>query len=458
MISPYTKAKPSAFTKFVMFFEKKRTKQGIASNQVLTLGLMMFGMMTSVFAVDIPLYYTAQNQLQTAVNAAALAGAAQLPIGEAEAEAAAAELAAMNPVVGTTITDSDLSFESRYGDEYSFIVTGTKEVPTVISRFLCAAKASGGGEEQQEQSETGGDVGGEQNFCNSMTVTAAAKAVPAARDVILVIDTSGSMDSLGNGQPFRDVKEAAHAYIDQVVALNSEAVDRIGVVTFDYSSNTAMHLTSYNDSHDFEDIKDAIDDLTLYNGSQWWNTNYYSGLKAALDEMEANGRKNATKNIIFLTDGYPNVPDGPDWNYKDCINAENNGDQYMNYANKYYRRGNRSYGDYYYNKAQQKYDYSFNCTTGYTEYMVDVTQAQADRAYDMEVTVHTIQIGPPPHKSSSLVSIRDMLNDNEWDSELLWYIANTSEGEQYEAATNDGDGITDIYETIAQDVRMRLAH
>ncbi len=434
-----------------------RAEKGFASNQVLTIGVLMFGMMTSVFAVDIPLYYTAQNQLQTSVNAAALAGAAQLPIGEAEAEAAAIEYASRNLVVGSEVTSNDLNMEPRFGEDYSFVVTAQKQVPTIMSRFLCASKAAGGGE-QEEESETGGEeVGGDQ-FCNTMTVKAGAKAVPAARDVILVIDTSGSMDNLGNGQPFKDVKEAAHAYIDQVVELNSESVDRIGVVTFDYNSDTAIGLTSYVDSDNFDDVHDAIDDLSLYNGSQWWNTNYYSGLKKALDEMQADGRKNASKSIVFLTDGYPNVPDGPDWNYKDCINAESYADQYMSYANYYYNRRHWSYGNYYYNLAQQKYDYSYDCTVGYTEHMIDVTQAQANRAQDMDVTVHTIQIGPPPSQSNSLSAIRDMLNDSGWDSELLWYIADASEGEQYEAATNDGDGITEIYETIAQDVRMRLSN
>jgi hypothetical protein len=399
------------------------------------------------------------------VNAAARAGASQLPEGESVSEEASIQYAQDNPVMGQVIDPSELNFVY---DGSTFQVSATTQVPTVMAKLLCGMSASlggGGGFDYEgeggSESGVGGDGSGVDSAsgasCDMMTVGAEAKAVPAARDVILVIDTSGSMNK-GNGQPFGDVKEAAHAYIDKVIELDSESVDRIGIVTFDFNGRVNIGLTSTYDSNGFQTVHDAIDNLDLYSGSEWWNTNYYAGLKNALNEMENRGRKNASKTIVFLTDGYPNVPDGPNWNYKTCINEYNRGQQFRSWANYYYAHGHFSYGNYYYNLSEQKYDYAYACTSGYTDHMIQVTEGQTQRALDNEVTIHTIQIGPPPEQSNSLVSIRRMLDDQYWHPELLDYMALTTDGEQYASINNDSPGrIEEIYQAIAQDVHMRLA-
>ncbi len=432
-----------------------KRQKGIGANQVLFVGVFLVGLMlSSLAAVDIPVYLAAQNQLQTAVDAAALAGAAKLPIGQVEAEIEALDYALENSVLGQEMDSSN--FEFNYNGS-AFEVSGEVEIPTLMSKLTCGLSLASGGDYWIQDGEEPSEEGAAPSTCTSMTLHARSKAIPAARDVILVIDTSGSMNNLGNGQPFNDVKDAALAYVDQVIDLDSESIDRIGVVTFDFNSTNEIELTSTYDSNNFQAVKDTIDQLDLYNGSQWWNTNYHSGLQEALDELETNGRQNASKTIVFLTDGYPNVPDGPDWYYKDCINAYSKGNTYTSYANYYYSRGYTSYGDYYSNKADEKYDYSLDCTTGYTDYMVEVTLAEADRAADMDVAVHTIQIGPPPSQSGSLSTIRAMLQNDDWDALLLDQIADITDGEQYTAETNDGDGIMAIYNAIAEDVHMRLA-
>ncbi|MBK8189938.1 MAG: VWA domain-containing protein [Vampirovibrionales bacterium] len=435
--------------------------KGIGSGQVLMIGVMLTGMMFSSLAVDLPFYFATQNQLQTAVNAAALAGASQLPDGEAQAQQAAYEYASQNPVAGRTLAESDLSY---HYDGSAFEVEARMQAPTLLSRLMCGLSGTlsqggggldGGGSGGESVGGGGeGDGSGPAVDCSSMTIAAHAKAVPAARDVVLVLDTSGSMNR-GNGYPMEDVKDAAVAYVDKVIALDSESVDRIGVVNFDFDSRIAASLTSTYDSNGYATVKSAINNLYAYSGSEWWNTNYYSGLKKALDELESHGRKNATKFVIFLTDGFPNIPDGPDWNYKDCINADDAGDNYMKQYNYYRSRGQISTANYYYTKAQQKYAYSLSCTQGYTDYMINVTQAQAQRAEGMDVTVSTIQIGPV--SDNSLSKLRKMLRQPTWEAGLLDYIADTTDGKQYAATNYDMDALREIYDTIAHDVHMRLA-
>ncbi len=399
---------------------KLASSRGFASQHLLTIGVMIIGLMVSSFAIDLPAYYATQNQLQTAVDSAALAGAASLPVGELEAEEAALEYAAMNMVAGEVLTEGDLAFSST---ATSFEVQATKQVPTIMSRLFCGMKGAFAPFDDGTSDFVNGG-------CGSMTVAAHAKAVPAARDTILVLDTSSSMKSLGYNQPFNDVKEAGNAFVEMVLALDNEAVDRIGVVSFDKYSAEEIQLTSQAESPSFSTVSDTIDDLSLWS-SGGWNTNFYTGLKTALDEMESRGRKNAGKTIVFLTDGYPNLPGG-DTSINTCIN----------YYNKRY---NRSYW-----RARAK-----SCTEDYVDNFMTLTTEQIDRAVELEVTIHTIQIGG--EYSNSRNALRTLLQDPDWDAASLDEMSSATEGEQYAAETNDGEGITAIYEAIAKNIKMKLS-
>ncbi|MEZ4575453.1 MAG: hypothetical protein R2857_11145 [Vampirovibrionales bacterium] len=70
-----------------------------------------------------------------------------------------------------------------------------QDVPTIFGKFLC------------------------QGDCLFFPVAASAKAPPAARDTMLVLDNSSSMNDLGNNRPMRDVKDAAELYVDEVEEL-----------------------------------------------------------------------------------------------------------------------------------------------------------------------------------------------------------------------------------------------
>ncbi len=386
---------------------------------LLSLGTLLSMLVVGTFSIDIPAYMCVRQQLQTATDAAALAGAVQLPVSQEDAEAAAYDMAARNIVAGETLQPDALSYSY---DASSMKVTGTYELPTITARILCGL--AGSFDDDDEQQSPGNEADFQQN-CTSMTVTTASKAVPAPRDTVLVIDTSNSMDDLGNNQPFVDVKEASKAFVDMLISMNSESVDRVAVVKFDKTSTLKIGFSS--EAPDYNAVKSQIDGLTLYSGSGW-NTNYEAGLKVALDEIQAHARPNSHKTIVFFTDGEPNLPGPGSPTISSCITKKNQGQH----------------------AAAQ------TCAQTYTNHMIAQTTAQVTRAEGMDVRIHTIQIGDAD-PGNSLATFQSLLMDNDWEAGLLDTMASTTEGDQFEAENNDGPGIMTIFQEIAKLVTVKLS-
>ena len=391
--------------------QPKRTLSSRAlkgNGAVFGVGAMIGTLTFSVLAIDLPIYFNTQNQLQTTVNSAALAAAAKLPYGEDAATETAYEYVDQNPVAGHTVSHGDVNLGFN-GNRVS--IGASTPVDTLMGKMLCALRGDFQGDDEESQT------------CDSMTVYAGAKAQPAARDTVLVIDTSSSMQSLGNMQPLNDVKSAARAFVDRVEELDNESVDHISLVSFDRYAATRRTLTD-----NYDDVRDEITDMPIYGGGGW-NTNYMAGLKNALDELEDNGRTNAEKTVIFLTDGYPNLPEvSGSWNHSisKCI--------------------------YYYNRRWR--NSAKSCAVNYTDHFVDATTGQVDRAANMDATIHTIQIGGS--YSNSLNTMRILLQDSDWDAGLLDEMAYTTDGDQYTADSYDADAILEIYNQVAQDIHLKL--
>ncbi|MGE0201366.1 MAG: VWA domain-containing protein [Candidatus Melainabacteria bacterium] len=454
---------------------KRQKQRGSAS--LLTIGLILLGLSMSVVAIDLPMYFNAQNQLQTTVNAAAIAGAYKLPQGTQEAEDAALEIAMENPVAGHTLTDSELSFDYETGANMTMIVNAQSPVPTLINKFLCSLSGSGGEGYDPNATDGNWDTSGGSagNNCNYMTVYAHAKAVPAARDTILVIDTSSSM---GVGfKPINKTKEAAKYFVDTVAALNNQngSLDRIAVVTFDQTAKTKIGLTSDKDynNNGFSTVKSTITNLSLFSGSGW-NTNYAAGMKQAVDLMESQGRPNAKKTIIFLTDGFPNLPapTGNGWSsnvgsaYSKCQNILYNSQAWNDLCYRYKRNG-RWYTNCYYlpNDWPNPITDQIMTSTGthacgqeYTDNMVNAAKTQSDRAESAGITIHTIEIYDPNEDSNSEKLLKALMIDEDWDPELLDYFADNTDGNMYSSTTANLDVLSDFYEEIAQDVKVKLAN
>lgn len=93
------------------------------------------------------------------------------------------------------------------------------------------------------------------------------------------------------------IKPAAKYFVD----LMSSEFDRIGLVTYDYSGAHVHSLTN-----DFDALKDAIDDINVYEGDNR-STNTGDGLMYAHNKIAEEGRMDSIWSMVLLTDGRANV-------------------------------------------------------------------------------------------------------------------------------------------------------
>lgn len=108
---------------------------------------------------------------------------------------------------------------------------------------------------------------------------------PKSIDSVLSIDSSGSMTS---NDPSDQRKAAAKIFIDKLFA-----GDKVGVVDFDNTARLLQSLTT-----DFTLAKAAIDAIDSSGG-----TNIGAAVRAALDELDAQGSPARGRVIVLLTDG-----------------------------------------------------------------------------------------------------------------------------------------------------------
>ncbi len=114
----------------------------------------------------------------------------------------------------------------------------------------------------------------------------------AKLDIMLVVDTSGSMDEhSGRSTKLSQAKNAINGLVD---AIDPEVVDaRWNLVDFGSSASNAREWQNENQ------IKNSVDELDANGG-----TNYQHAFVKAAAGMES-ARSEATKIVIFLTDGEP---------------------------------------------------------------------------------------------------------------------------------------------------------
>lgn len=121
-------------------------------------------------------------------------------------------------------------------------------------------------------------------------------------DLALVIDRSGSMESLGKNppEPLSSVKQAAEEF-----ALQLRRNDQGALVTFAGSATNPIDNTLTPNT---TELTDAINDIAVHaDGIQ--ETNIFDGLVRAEEELTSERHKNGSKQVIvLLTDGVPTQP------------------------------------------------------------------------------------------------------------------------------------------------------
>ena len=114
-------------------------------------------------------------------------------------------------------------------------------------------------------------------------------------DVVLVIDTSGSMNDNGK---FDNVKRAAKTLIDELLTGDNAKFDaskqiQVSVISFDTRASNPTSFTA-----NAGDATQAIDALKAEGGTNW---------EEALQKANAqnSGRTDARKYVVFFSDGAP---------------------------------------------------------------------------------------------------------------------------------------------------------
>jgi Mg-chelatase subunit ChlD len=132
-----------------------------------------------------------------------------------------------------------------------------------------------------------------------------SKACETPSDVMLLIDRSGSMSSLGvkPPEPLSTAKSAAVSFINQL-----STRDKVGVASFATNSKDPVDAAL---SPDFSLAKQAVDSINIESGNTQY-TNIYDALRVAWQELiSARAEDNSSKIIVLLTDGVANNPRDP---------------------------------------------------------------------------------------------------------------------------------------------------
>lgn len=202
---------------------------------------------------------------------------------QAQAKEAPASRAASDPVSYQAVVDPN---ESR-------MVTS----PDQIGEILTAKNVSG--------------PSGEGKFTITLSALSSASntttQITDPLDVVLVLDTSGSMafgmDGGRNPRPGKSrldaLKKAVNGFIDQTAEKNLDLSDdkkiQIGLVTYASEAQTQSQLTT-----DTSELKKAINKLSA-NGA----TQADLGMQSAIDVLRNGNRPNRKQVVIFFTDGQP---------------------------------------------------------------------------------------------------------------------------------------------------------
>lgn len=257
---------------------RRANRRGIIVVLAAVLLVVMLAMIA--FAVDVGFITVARTELQGAADAAALAGVSKLPLGESEANVVASDYVGRNiatnkpPQITTTAGQWDLKSHSFKPGRSPFDAL-----------------------QVQVESKNQALFFGRVMNTNTFNAGAKATAVVRPRDMMLVLDYSGSMNSK---QKIDQLKNSVSLFLD--VLDDYSTSDRVGFVRYSNDATLEAGLT-----YDLNKVNKEIQ-TNKANGT----TNIGDGFKLGIDELKKKSRDNASKLIVLMTDGLANQPQGRD--------------------------------------------------------------------------------------------------------------------------------------------------
>ena len=266
---------------------------------VLIAVLMVLFMVIAAFCVDIAYMHMVNAEMRTAVDAASRAGTESLSRNQDRELAiqAALDFAESNSVAGDglTLNRSDVRLGSAVESaDGTFEFQSGGERPNSVSVF-------GRRDDQGPDGSVGlffGNVFGVDSF----TPAANSVATSSVRDIALVLDRSGSMNTpSGVGTRLTALVDAVNVFLDEIE--ESSPNSKVSLTTYATNSTRDLPLSA-----DFEQLLNSVNVLQASGF-----TNIFQALRQGSDSLEQDPeRRNfAEKTIVLLTDGNFNVGGTP---------------------------------------------------------------------------------------------------------------------------------------------------
>ena len=224
----------------------------------------------AALGTEVGRWYLTRVELSKAVDAAALAGAANISNPTLDVPTLARNFGMENfqaGYLGTETGDRSVAFTATVQQGGKLTVTGTTSSLAVLARYF---------------------------GINQVAVASSGVAQKNEVEIIMVLDRSGSM----NGSPLTKLKEAARSFIDYYQDTQNE--DMIGLVSF----ATGVRV-NYALNHNFyTPIQTAINSLSAIGA-----TNIEDALSQAgaqfVDQTPVTPANRKQQYIVFFTDGRP---------------------------------------------------------------------------------------------------------------------------------------------------------
>jgi Mg-chelatase subunit ChlD len=288
--STYRRDKP-----MISATRQKRSLRGTKPRRgaIIILFAVMLVVVLAMVALSVDLGYvcTVRTDLQAAADAAALAGTGVILDGESKAIATADRYARLNLNNQGVRTNGKPNVDVQVGNwnrsNRTFRpgrrpLNSVKVVTRMENNSLFFARATG-----------------KSNFSSE----AKAVATYQPRDIMLVLDVSGSMAESRNGiRKIDELRQSVVAFLGYIREANGR--DRIG---FSYYSSTA-HLGSQM-SYNLDKVeKEMMKRLRPGSG-----TNIADGMFLGIEELSNNARTEAASLMVVLTDGAANTNQPGNW-------------------------------------------------------------------------------------------------------------------------------------------------
>lgn len=220
----------------------------------------------AAMAIDVGYWYLLRAELSKSVDAAALAAAKNVgktSILNSIVKEVGLENFSRSPL-GSGLSPTFVGTQDAANQTYS--VTGTVTAPRWFAYFM-----------------------------GPLTITKTAKVKMKRKEVVLVLDRSGSM----SGTDMTNLKTAATGFVNNFV--NTQQFDKLGLVTFSYMGRVDVPLATNSVS----DLLSEINDMAAVGGTDAEDALDKARLQPFTDQTGVPAEQRIAQFVIFFTDGDP---------------------------------------------------------------------------------------------------------------------------------------------------------